>query len=375
MHTYAMFSGGPGSGSLHIARWRRHLEEDRRSRHAQTAGRQDRRGHRAQQCQTRLRPHPDRRPGIGLALRRWRRKLGRRQLAACPGRSRGLLHPPRRQPHQPRRSLRRRQQFLGLHRWRQEFPHAQLGRRYARYLDRCQEPQPHSGDSRWRHVHDHRSRADVQPRHPPHRPDVPRRRRLRRALQDLRQHAGRRHHARPQQRGGTRSQCAGAWAMPADAAALADAAPRATWEHNLGGCESGFTIPDPTDSNIVWASCYGNEVTRYDAKTKMARSVSPWLHTLDAAAQPGEIPLPLDGPAGHRPVRPQYGLLWMPDGPAHHERRCELDRTESRSFDQGSGPDHSVGRNRWRQSRPVLWRGSLFHRALRRSERPHLDGN
>jgi photosystem II stability/assembly factor-like uncharacterized protein len=60
------------------------------------------------------------------------------------------------------------------------------------------------------------------------------------------------------------------------------------WEHGLGGCESGFTIPDPTDSNIVWATCYGNEVTRYDAKAKMARSVSPWLHTLDAA--PNQVP-------------------------------------------------------------------------------------
>ena len=54
------------------------------------------------------------------------------------------------------------------------------------------------------------------------------------------------------------------------------------WEHNLGGCESGFTLPDLTDTNIVWASCYGNEVTRYDDKTKVARSVSPWLHTLDS---------------------------------------------------------------------------------------------
>jgi photosystem II stability/assembly factor-like uncharacterized protein len=54
------------------------------------------------------------------------------------------------------------------------------------------------------------------------------------------------------------------------------------WEHGLGGCESGFTLPDLTDTNIVWASCYGNEVTRYDAKTKIARSVSPWLHTLDS---------------------------------------------------------------------------------------------
>ncbi len=56
-----------------------------------------------------------------------------------------------------------------------------------------------------------------------------------------------------------------------------------TWEHGLGGCESGFTIPDPVDSGIVWATCYGNQVTRYDARSKMARSVSPWLHTLDAA--------------------------------------------------------------------------------------------
>lgn len=55
-----------------------------------------------------------------------------------------------------------------------------------------------------------------------------------------------------------------------------------TWDHGIGGCESGFTIPDPTDSNIIWATCYGNEVTRYDFRTKLARSVSPWLRTLDS---------------------------------------------------------------------------------------------
>ena len=55
-----------------------------------------------------------------------------------------------------------------------------------------------------------------------------------------------------------------------------------TWDHGIGGCESGFTLPDLTDTNIVWASCYGNEVTRYDHRTKRARSVSPWIHTLDS---------------------------------------------------------------------------------------------
>jgi photosystem II stability/assembly factor-like uncharacterized protein len=54
------------------------------------------------------------------------------------------------------------------------------------------------------------------------------------------------------------------------------------WDHGLGGCESGFTIPDPTDSNIVWSSCYGFELTRYDFRTKLARSVSPVQHTLDS---------------------------------------------------------------------------------------------
>jgi len=54
------------------------------------------------------------------------------------------------------------------------------------------------------------------------------------------------------------------------------------WERRMGGCESGFTLPDPSDPNIVWASCYGNEVTRWDARTKRARSVSPWIHSLDS---------------------------------------------------------------------------------------------
>jgi photosystem II stability/assembly factor-like uncharacterized protein len=54
------------------------------------------------------------------------------------------------------------------------------------------------------------------------------------------------------------------------------------WEAGLGGCESGFTIPVPSNPDIVWASCYGNEVTRWDANTKRARSVAPWLRTLDS---------------------------------------------------------------------------------------------
>ena len=54
------------------------------------------------------------------------------------------------------------------------------------------------------------------------------------------------------------------------------------WDRHMGGCESGFTIPDTTDPNIVWATCYGDSVTRWDARYKEAHSVSPWKHTLDS---------------------------------------------------------------------------------------------
>ncbi len=54
------------------------------------------------------------------------------------------------------------------------------------------------------------------------------------------------------------------------------------WDRRMGGCESGFTLPDPSDPNVVWATCYGNTVTRWDARYREAHSVSPWKHTLDS---------------------------------------------------------------------------------------------
>jgi len=53
-------------------------------------------------------------------------------------------------------------------------------------------------------------------------------------------------------------------------------------------------------SNIVWSTCYGNKVTRFDHRTKIARSVAPgMIHTRRAAAGL-EVSLPLDGAAGDR---------------------------------------------------------------------------
>ncbi len=44
--------------------------------------------------------------------------------------------------------------------------------------------------------------------------------------------------------------------------------------HSVAGGECGFTAPDPSDPNIVYAGNYGGLITRYDHRTKQARNVS-----------------------------------------------------------------------------------------------------
>ena len=56
--------------------------------------------------------------------------------------------------------------------------------------------------------------------------------------------------------------------------------PRGDW-HQVGGGESGFATPDPTDPNIVWSSASGSGarggiVVRHDERTRQFRNVEVW---------------------------------------------------------------------------------------------------
>ncbi|HTK29797.1 MAG TPA: hypothetical protein VL309_09615 [Vicinamibacterales bacterium] len=56
--------------------------------------------------------------------------------------------------------------------------------------------------------------------------------------------------------------------------------PRGDW-HAVGGGESGWAIPDPTDNNIVWATgtgfgSLGGTVERFDERTRQQREVEIW---------------------------------------------------------------------------------------------------
>ena len=142
MHTYAMFSGGPGSG-VYVSRdggttWKR-IEGHGLPKppvgkiDVAIAAKNPKRVYALIQTADQG----------SLWLRRWRRKLDRGQLAAGLDRPRRVLHPCGRVAGQSGRSPGGQQQLLAVHRRRQDVPQPPLGRRHARHLDRSHQRRPH----------------------------------------------------------------------------------------------------------------------------------------------------------------------------------------------------------------------------------------
>jgi len=51
--------------------------------------------------------------------------------------------------------------------------------------------------------------------------------------------------------------------------------PLGLWQ-GVGGCESGFSIPEPLDPDHVWAGCYDGGIEVYDDRTGQVRNVRVW---------------------------------------------------------------------------------------------------
>jgi photosystem II stability/assembly factor-like uncharacterized protein len=50
---------------------------------------------------------------------------------------------------------------------------------------------------------------------------------------------------------------------------------RSDW-YDVGGGESGYIAPDPTDPEIVYAGSYGGDISRLDRRTRQTQAVNPW---------------------------------------------------------------------------------------------------
>lgn len=67
----------------------------------------------------------------------------------------------------------------------------------------------------------------------------------------------------------------------------------ADW-YNVGGGETGYTLHDPSDPNIVYAGEYAGIITRYDHRTRSARNISIYP----------------DNPSGHGAADMKYRFRW-----------------------------------------------------------------
>jgi photosystem II stability/assembly factor-like uncharacterized protein len=64
--------------------------------------------------------------------------------------------------------------------------------------------------------------------------------------------------------------------------------------YDVGGGEAGQVVADPRDPNVLYAGEYMGVLTRYDHRTRQARSIAPWP----------------DNPSGHDASFPRYRFQW-----------------------------------------------------------------
>ena len=70
---------------------------------------------------------------------------------------------------------------------------------------------------------------------------------------------------------------------------------RQDW-YDVGGGESGYVVPDPTDPNIVYGGTYFGILSRYDHRTQQSLLISPWP----------------DDPDGWPAADQKYRFSWVP---------------------------------------------------------------
>ncbi len=64
--------------------------------------------------------------------------------------------------------------------------------------------------------------------------------------------------------------------------------------YDVGGGETGYSVPDPSDPDVVYAGEYAGVITRYDHRTRQARMVGGYV----------------DNPSGHGAADMKYRFRW-----------------------------------------------------------------
>ncbi len=155
--------------------------------------------------------------------------------------------------------------------------------------------------------------------------------------------------------------------------------PRGMW-HSVGGGESGWATPDPTNSKLIWSTASGSGmvggiVVRFDENRRQLRNVEVWPYQQNGPPAEPEVPLRVGRAAPHLAPRPQHHLRGQPAPASHHQRRAELGRDQPRPDAQRQDAAEELRRPHARQHRRRVHRRGLRHRRIPARTRSHLGGH
>ncbi len=114
----------------------------------------------------------------------------------------------------------------------------------------------------------------------------------------------------------------------------------------VGGGESGFVLPSPSDPNIVYAGSLYSQFTRFDKRTEQSRNISPWpVSLLNEPAEHVKYRFGWTAPMLLSPGTPnrlligaQMVLETADDGETWHEISPDLTRNDKSKQKSSGGP-------------------------------------
>ena len=117
----------------------------------------------------------------------------------------------------------------------------------------------------------------------------------------------------------------------------APASPTTDW-HPVGGGESGYLAPTPSNPPVVFGGSYFGLMTRYDERTGQTRNVTDLARLQRRPDGRGrELPLPVDLPDHRVAARRQHAVRRRAGGVPIDQRRTELGNDQPRPHAQRQG--------------------------------------
>ncbi len=96
-------------------------------------------------------------------------------------------------------------------------------------------------------------------------------------------------------------------------------------QYDVGGGESGWIAPDPSNSEIVYAGSYDGLITRQDRRTGQSRDINAWPdNTLGYGVDAMKYRFQWSYPIAFSPHDPKTLYIGYQRAAEDHQRRAEL---------------------------------------------------